>query len=185
MDNIWINILSNAGVAAIVSSFASYLINIFAQKHKYKDDYYKMVVKKRMDAYQYIETQIQVLKLTVVDNIDAKPYFMMFSGDRKMFFEGQTNLALVASNSLWLSEEMTDKLRQLQQDFLTIEAKITDNPDNNIRIGKEWYTKLGEDRRIIENCLKKDLLSLYNVKSFLKAKTEHRTVIMEIPKTNK
>ncbi len=185
MDSIWTTILSSAGVAAIVSAIASYIINSLMQKRRFRDDYYKMVIEKRMEAYQGIATQIQVLKLTVVDNIDAKPYFMMFSGDRKMFFEGQTNLVLVASNSLWLSEEMTDKLRQLQQDFLTIEAKITDNPVNNICIGKEWYTKLGEDRRIIENCLKKDLFSLYNVKSFLNKKTKQKSVIMEIPRTNK
>ena len=185
MDNSWITILSSAGVAAILSAIASYIINLLMQKRRFRDDYYKMVIEKRMETYQCIATQIQALKLTVVDDIDAKPYCMMFSGDRKMFFEGQTNLALVVSNSLWLSEEMIDKLRQLQQDFLTIEAKNTDNPVNNISIGKEWYTKLGEDRRIIENCLKKDLLSLYNVKSFLKQKTKQKSVIMEIPKTNK
>ena len=184
MDSIWINILSSAGVASIISACASYAINALMQKRKYKDDYYKMVVEKRMDAYQYIETQIQVLKLTVVDNIDAKPYFMMFSGDSKLFYESQYNLTLAASKSLWLTQEMVDNLRQLQQHFLTIGAKITDNPTNNISVGKDWYTKLVEDRCMIENCLKNDLLSLYDVKSFLKEKTEQKSVIMKIPKTN-
>ena len=184
MDSIWITILSSAGAAAIVSAIASYIINILTQKHKYKDDYYKMVINKRMEAYQYIETQIQVMKLTIVDK-DPNPYFMMFSGDSKLFYESQNNLTLAASNSLWLSQEMVDKLRQLQQHFLTIGAKITDDTENNILVGKEWYTKLGEDRRIIENCLKKDMLSLYDVKSFLKEKTERKSVIMEVPKTNK
>ena len=52
MDSIWINILSSAGVASIISACASYAINALMQKRKYKDDYYKMVVEKRMDAYR-------------------------------------------------------------------------------------------------------------------------------------
>ena len=67
METLW-TILSSAVVAAIVSSIASYIINILTHKREYKDDYYKMVIAKRIDAYQYIEKQIAVLKFVVVDD---------------------------------------------------------------------------------------------------------------------
>jgi len=184
MDNIWIAILSSAGVASIISAIVGYIFNILMQKRRYKDDYYKMVINKRMETYQHIETQIQVLKLSLVDE-DAQPFFMMFNGDDKFFYEAQINLTLATSNSLWLSQEMIDNLRQLQQDFLTIGAEITDDVNNNRIIGKKWYKKLGEDRRKVEDCLKQDLLSLYDVENFLKSKTIYKTITVNVPTSSK
>lgn len=184
MDSIWITILSSAGIASIISAIVGYFFNVLMQKRRYKDDYYKMVINKRMETYQHIETQIQVLKLSLVDE-DAQPFFMMFNGDAKFFYEAQTNLTLATSNSLWLSQEMIDNLRQLQQDFLTIGAEITDDVNNNRIIGKKWYKKLGEDRRKVEDCLKQDLLSLYDVENFLKSKTIYKTITVNVPTSSK
>jgi len=110
---------------------------------------------------------------------------MMFNGDDKFFYEAQINLTLATSNSLWLSQEMIDNLRQLQQDFLTIGAEITDDVNNNRIIGKKWYKKLGEDRRKVEDCLKQDLLSLYDVENFLKSKTIYKTITVNVPTSSK
>ena len=51
MNSFWITILSSAGIASVISALA----NLWMYKRKYKDDYYKMVISKRMDAYSKVE----------------------------------------------------------------------------------------------------------------------------------
>ena len=180
MNTFW-SILSSAVVAAIVSSIASYIINILTHKRKYKDDYYKMVIAKRMDAYQYIEKQIIVLKFVVVDDKDGGKYHQLFDGNEAQVIEYQTNLGLAIANSIWLSDNMVNALNKLQSHFLIIGYKISDNIDNNTTIGKEWYQTLVAERKEIEELLKKDLLSLHDVKSFLKKKSSYKKIIVNIP----
>ena len=181
MNNLLL-ILSSASVAAVVSAIASFIINVIMQKRKYKNDYYKTIINKRLDAYQHIETQIQVLKWSVADNDDTKLYCMMFSGDSEWCLDSQKHIKLALSKSLWLSQNMIDALNQLQKHFFEIENEITDVPENNIEVGKKWYSILGEDRNNIEDCLKNDMLSFHDVESFLETKADRKKVIINIPK---
>lgn len=183
MEPLW-TILSSAVVAAIVSSIASYIINILTHKREYKDDYYKMVIAKRMDAYQYIEKQIAVLKFVVVDDKDGGKYHQLFAGDETHIIEYQSNLRLAIANSIWLSDDMVNALNKLQSHFLIIGYKISDNIDNNTAIGKEWYQPLVSSRNEIEELLKKDLLSFHDVEVFLEKKSSHKKIIVNIPVSN-
>lgn len=185
MENLW-TILSSAGVAAVVSAVASYIISLLMQKRKYKDDYYKMVISKRMEAYEYVEKQIAVLKLIMADE-DGKTYPMMFGGGVKEFYEGQESLSFAMTHSLWLSEDMADALNVLQQDLLILSRLITDDAESNIALGKEWCQKLRQDRKVIEECLKKDMLTLYQVSSFLhrNRKSKRKTYFMPTDNNSK
>jgi hypothetical protein len=140
-----------------------------------------MVINKRMDAYQHLERQIQVLKMVEADNTDAKLYHYMFNNDSKQYFESQQHVRFALTKSLWISQEMLDVLNDFQKHLFEIENHISDDSDNNILIGKKWYPILSEDRCKIEDCLKKDMQNMYDAESFLKKKIERKKVIINVP----
>ena len=182
MESIW-TILSSAGVAAIVSSIASYVINTLMQKRRFRDDYYKMVIEKRMAAYQGIEDYIRLLKTSVLDKTDGKPYnAYIFGKTIHEFYEMQAYLAQLISQSLWLSESMIEALEELQQHILTIEEEIQLNKKTIQSIGKSWYNELGKTRKKIAKCLMKDLRDMVDVEGFLKGQRHRESVYYEITK---
>lgn len=151
------------------------------QIRRYKNDYYKTIINKRLDAYQHIETQIQVLKMVGADNTDAKLYMYMFNGDSNQYFESQKHVRFALTKSLWISQEMLDVLNDFQKHLFEIENHISDAPENNIHIGKKWHAILREDRNKIEDCLKNDMQNMYDAESFLKKKIERKKVIINVP----
>lgn len=184
MDNIWILVSSSAVIAAIVSSIASYLINKYSQNQAYKNDYYKSIISRRFETYQHIDDIIRALKSTMVDN--GKGCHTMFTGGKKEYYQTIAFLHNALTDSMWLSNEMFNELRKLNQLFLNIGDDITDDASSNIAIGKENYSKLGQYRTDIENQFKNDLLTMCDVEGFLETKVILKKLIYEIPnKTSK
>ena len=101
MENIWITIFSSAGVASVISAIASFVNNRLAHNREYKDDYYKMVIAKRMDAYSKVEVVILSLKKLVRDESDNCLYNIIFNNSHEEFFTFQTHLYEIAANSEW------------------------------------------------------------------------------------
>ena len=89
MENIWITIFSSAGVASVISAIASFVNNRLAHNREYKDDYYKMVIAKRMDAYSKVEVVILSLKKLVRDESDNCLYNIIFNNSHEEFFAFQ------------------------------------------------------------------------------------------------
>ncbi len=181
---IWGLIASSAVIAAIVSAIASFIINLLSQNRGYKQDYYKIIISKRVETYQYIEAQLEVMKFTIVDTT-GQGYYMMFSSPYDKYNDYQNNLRLALANSLWLSEQMLDALTRLNQMFLAIDAEMNNDIDNNIRVGKKYYQELADIRILVENNLKSDLSKLYKVHTFLKHKTKNKQILYNISKHHK
>jgi len=175
-------ILSSSAIAAVVSSVCSYFIQRSALARSYKQDYYKMIIGKRMEAYQYVEAQIAVLKMAVVDDRTGEGYHMIFNYEDSEYQQYQSNLRLALTHSMWLSENMIKALAALNQLFLTIDVEINQDVMHNISVGKKYYTQLASARTDVENNLKTDLLTLYDVKNFLNKKTEKKYRRYMIPK---
>lgn len=177
----WHIILSSAFVTSILSSVATWLIGNHAQNKSYKNDYYKLVINKRMDAYQYIDSQLKSMKITVLDD-DAKPYHSMFGGDQKFVYANQNDLLLARANGIWISEAMENALTELNQLLFEINSNITNDVKNNVAIAKNYYSKLADTREKVENQLRKDMLELYDVKGFLKEKKQSGLVEYKVQK---
>ena len=175
-------ILSSSAVAALVSSVCSYIIQSSALAKNYKQDYYKMILTKRLEAYQYIEAQIAVMKMTVADDRTGESYHVIFSYNDNKYHQFQGNLLLALTHSMWLSGQMINALAVLNQLFLTIDAEIEEDVEHNISVGKRYYKQLAEARVDVENSLKTDLLTLYDINRFLSKKTEKRMRHFWIPK---
>lgn len=166
---IWQIILSSALVSSILSSVATWLIGNHAQNKSFKNDYYKLVINKRMEVYQHIDNQLKAMKITTLDD-DAKAYHSMFYGDQKIVFANQHELSLARANGIWLSNDMENALSDLNKVLFEINQDITDDIESNVALAKMYYTKVADTREKVEKQLRKDMLELYKVKRFLKEK---------------
>ena len=166
---IWQIIFSSALITSIITNIASWMIGNYSQNKSFKNDYYKLVIKKRIDAYQYIDNQLRAMKVSTLDN-DAKPYHSMFYGSMKNIMERQQDFMLARANGVWISDEMEDALTALNQLLFEINNNLTDDINDNIALDKQYYPQLVDTRVKVEDQLRKDMLDLYKVKSFLKKK---------------
>ena len=166
---IWQIIFSSALVTSILSSVATWLIGNHALNKSFKNDYYKLVINKRMEAYQHIDNQLKAMKIATLDD-DARAFHSMFYGDQKTIYANQHDLFLARANGIWLSNDMENALSELNQLLFEINQDITDNIDNNVALAKKYYTQVADTREKVEKQLRKDMLVLYNVKRFLKEK---------------
>jgi len=163
MDTILISILSGSLTAALVSG----IFSIYAQKNNYKNDYYKYVIKKRIEAYEYIENFIVTIKGAAYDDTDNKSYHMIFTQDYDWFVERQSKLWLAITFGTWIENDTLSALTELTRMFVGIKPT-----DNLVDFGKVKYKEIAILRDKIENLSKRDILSLYDIKAFRKKKSE-------------
>lgn len=180
---IWQIILSSALVSSILSSVATWLIGNHTQNKSFKNDYYKLVINKRMEAYEHIDNQLKTMKITTLDD-DAKPFHSMFYGNQKTISENQNNLIIARANGIWLSNAMENELSELNKILFDINHEITDDIANNVSIAKSYYYKVAASREKVEKQLRKDMLELYKVKRFLKEKRKIGYVEYKVKITN-
>lgn len=178
---IWQIILSSALVTSILSSVATWLIGNHALNKSFKNDYYKLVINKRMEAYQYIDNQLKTMKLTTLDD-DAKAYHSMFYGNMQIVYDNQRDIMLARANGIWLSNDMENALSELNKLLFDINQDITDDIDSNVVIAKKYYTQVADTREKVEKQLRKDMLVLYDVKRFLKEKRKTGYVEYQVKK---
>lgn len=162
-----ISILGN-----IIVAFIAFWAGSSSQRRSYRDEYYKTVIQKRIEAYQFVEKQLGVMRMTVLDECDNKQYHAFFDNSGDKIFNYRHNLYQAIARCTWLSSEMMEALASLDDFFFEIDGKIEDDRDANIEIGKQYFSKLKSVQIRIGEILITDMEKLYEVKSFLKSKRE-------------
>ena len=171
MDNIWITILSSAGIASIISAIVGYFFNVLMQKRRYKDDYYKMVIAKRMDAYSKTEQVCKLLKTHTYDNETEGTYCIAFgSMDALLTLCKMMHNAL--SDNIWLSDSIHAEMQKLNKVIVEVEDGCRTKGFDVKRIGIELYADIDTKRINIEKQYAKDMLTLHDVEGFLKSKNK-------------
>ncbi len=51
----------------IIVAFIAFWAGSSTQRRSYRDEYYKTVIQKRIEAYQFVEKQLEVMRMTVFD----------------------------------------------------------------------------------------------------------------------
>lgn len=120
MNSFWITILSSAGIASLISAVALYITNMRVHKQKYKDDYYKMVIAKRMDAYAKVELLCKLLKTTTSCNDTNRQYCIAFE-DMDSLLTLCKALYAALSDNVWLSQDLHIELHELNDMVIKIE----------------------------------------------------------------
>lgn len=171
MDSLWITILSSAGIASLISAVALYITNMRVHKQKYKDDYYKMVIAKRMEAYAKVEEVYKLLKTYASEDFGQSGHCIIFN-DKEMLRICFKKLYKALNDNIWLSKELNDDLQYLN-DMLMLFKQELENSDGDIKeLGKLRNPIFAEIRTLIDKHYTKDMLALYDVKGFLKSKNK-------------
>lgn len=175
-------ILASSLIATIVSSIISAIISIKLKSLDYKNEYYKIILEKRLEAYKFLETQIAVLKGSVVDD-DGQVYHLIFHEGEDKFNEFQMNLFLAFSFGMWINASTMKRMEELNELFLKISRKIEGLSEEDIqKTGTSFYGEIVRLRSNLENSIREDLLNLHNLKSFKKnkAKPKKESQIIQI-----
>ena len=169
MPDFWIAIFSSSLLSGIVGALIAGAFGLRGKHNDYVNDYFKIIIKRRLEAYERLEQLINALKLTVLDD-DQRPYHQVFSNETtwtavyKLFLDS-------TSHPLWLSSEVFSKTRELNIMFL----KASHDKRDLVEFGKSNYAPIAELREEVERLHAKDMLNLHNVEDFLKQKREHRS----------
>ena len=161
-------IISLLGV--VLSAVVAYFTSINTQRNSYRNEYYKTIIQKSLDAYNFIDTQLMVMRVTMYDETDGKYYHVFFENEGGKYFEFQNNLTQATVRSIWVSAEMLDAIAILSHIFYEISDKISDDKEDNIKVGKEYYEKLRIAQLNVSKVLVSDIADLYDVDSFIKRK---------------
>lgn len=170
MENLNI-ILTSSLIAGIISALVSYFISVRLKKLDFKNEYYKEILKKRINAYQYIEAQIAVLKSVVLDENDNLPYHAIFSYGDVEFFDYQKNLIMAINYNLWIDDKTANILENLNELFYSLNIKTNGISEIEMhKLGKQYYQKLSDLRFELENSTKEGLYNLHDIRKAFKPK---------------
>lgn len=162
--DIWTIVLSSSVVSGIVSSAVGGWFSLRSKHNEYANAYYKLILERRLSAYEEVERLIVSIKVAVVD-AEKKPYHFLFSQDDG-HAEVYRQLHAVMSKALWL----TDDLFEATRDLNVLVYSGTNDEAGLIEFGKKNYTTIADLRTKMETIHAKDMLSLHDAPAFLKAK---------------
>ena len=147
-------------VAALISGAA-----VLRSKHtEYRNEYYKLVLQRRVAAYEAVERLIISLKTAILDS-DGRAYHILFS-DNQNIQNAHNLVAGLMLYALWLSDSIFSKGQELNRLMFTLQE------GKAIEFGKKNYETIASIRAEIERLLAVDMLRLYDIKTFLKEKNK-------------
>ena len=162
--NIWIVILSSTVVSGLISAIISGWFSLRSKNTEYSNSYYKMILERRLVAYEVVDQLIRSIKAGVVDS-DQRPYHLFFLKDDGQIYVYQ-KISEAMSKSLWLSEDVFDILRQ----FNVLVAEGSTKEIGLIEFGKQKYKVIAELRTKLERACAQGMIKLHDVPNFLKNK---------------
>jgi hypothetical protein len=157
-------ILSSSVVGGAIGAFIAGRFNLSVKDREYENEYYKLVLAKRIAAYESIQKLVTGLKTAVLDE-DRQPYHLLLSHEDDLP-EAYKCLYEISSQALWLSDDLFLQTRDLGR----LLFGATDHEGGTVAFAKKHYQKLATFREEIERLHIRDMLSLHEVKKFLKAK---------------
>lgn len=111
MNDIILAILS-----ALLGVFITLGITALINSISFRNDYYKIIIQKRIDAYSIIEILANKLNAIAIDSDTGKPYHIAFcKGSPEALEDIALTLLVAKDNRIWLSPEMNSFLDELNQ----------------------------------------------------------------------
>lgn len=163
-DITWTSILTSSVITAVTGGLLGGLVTLRVARNQYINDYYKLVLKKRVDAYEHVEDLITQLKTSLADDQDRKVYHFLFAeGDVSRAHKA---LFLISSQSMWLTDELVDETLKLNR----LLYQCPSDPAAAIAFAKEHYQTIAKARTRLERLHARDFSVLHEVRRFLKAK---------------
>lgn len=157
-------VLSSSVVSALISAGIGGWISLRTKKDEYTNTYYKMILERRIGAYEEVEALISTIKTAVVDS-DRRPYHILFSnvnGHAELWATLQKGMG----QALWLSDDLFEATRELNM----LVYADTSEAEGLIEFGKRRYEEIGKLRTKLEKLHARDMIELHDIKRFLRSK---------------
>jgi hypothetical protein len=161
---LWLAVLSSSVVSGVLGALIAGWFNLRSKRTEYANTYYKMVLEKRIKAYEAVERIISQIKIAVVDK-DNRPYHILFSNDDdhagvyKALMDG-------IPDALWLTDDLFEATRELN----LLVYSLAPEGSSLIEFGKVHYHEIAELRTKMEKLHIRDMTSLHEVPEFLRKK---------------
>ena len=170
----WVVILTSSVAGGVVGGIVSGFFALWSKSVDYANDYYKIVVRRRVEAYEELESLVSMFKTTLVDE-DRLPYHYVFSGENP-WLEINGTVLRIKSHALWITGEAFDISRRLNL-FL---FHLPTDTEGCIGFGKGNYQEIANLRAELERVVAKDTLSIHKVPAFLRAKRREKSSFSQI-----
>ncbi|HPH88458.1 MAG TPA: hypothetical protein PKV76_08285 [Chitinophagales bacterium] len=162
-------VLTSSLIAAVMTVFGNWLL----QRNNYRDDYYKKLLEKRLDAYEAVESLVgQLLQLSQLDDGRIAPIFCTLGKD--YFDSFLISIMATSSKSIWLDQKTNSKITELNAFLLT---KISNQIDESAtpaiidiqlsNLGAQYRDHIKNIRKELQQMLYSDIQSLHKIQPFI------------------
>lgn len=173
--NIW-SILGLILSSSLLTAFITIIANWFLQKDKYKKEYYKLILQRRLQAYELIDEYISNANMRTLIGNELYPTFIL---EEEFFGIHLVRIFEVKKHTRWISKELTEKLTEYNALLINIDNEINLTMDRKL-VAINNLEKIRNFQNEISNILMTDFRDLHNIKSFLKNKNEEKLIKFEI-----
>ncbi len=156
-------VLSSSFITALVTIAANWLIH----KDQYKKEYYKLILQRRLQAYEMIDEYISNLNTVTLLNNDLIHTFLF---NQEHFNIILIRMALIKKHDIWISKKLSIKLMEFNVLLVNIDTEINNKTNSIQQIGFNRRENIRKIKDEIYEILKEDFNNLYDIKSFLKSK---------------
>ena len=173
-------ILTSSLLSALLTSLLTGAFSVYTKKSEYRSAYFREVLQRRLDAYEFVDLQIAMLKSSVYDK-DRRLYHFVFAHSVEEFYKFQQNLFFGVAKALWISSRTKDIMLDMNRLFLTI-AEQYDLGQQLVEAGKHYYLDIVRMRDRLEESLLRDLQDLDDIPGFLKQKIREEKGLVRLDK---
>ncbi|MFZ1008535.1 MAG: hypothetical protein WAN65_16960 [Candidatus Sulfotelmatobacter sp.] len=168
MNQIWLAISSGV-LGGTLGSIAAGIFALRSKRNEYVNDYYKIIIARRIAVYEKVETLIASLRPEVVAPDDpVRPYHMPFAfEDTAKWKSAFLPTAEVLSQGLWLSRELFHETRELSRILFPF-----NKPESLIEYGRTVYPEVAARRQKIEQQLSETCWNCIKFRDFCGARTD-------------
>ena len=163
-NELLIALVSSGIIAALISS----IVTILFKQIDYKREYYRIIINKRLDAYEALEICLAFLEEAIMTEA-GKYYTFLESWEEFSDFDQKVRVAF--RKGRWISLKTITKLSEMQQYiYPLIETKLKKDlskyevMDKDLRI--EASKVLSTYRNELNELVRVDMLNLYKIKRF-------------------
>jgi hypothetical protein len=171
--------IAGAVGGALINGLIAGISGLRAKRAEYVNEYHKLVLAKRISAYEQLEMFISYLKISV-RGTDDRLYHLLFASDN--FGTAHQIMSAISSKGLWLSDEAFSKITELNHKILQTVPETA-----SIEFGKQNYQMAAKLREDLERIVASDMMELHNVDRFLKRKKKRPSqefITISLPEAN-
>lgn len=164
--------------SSVISSALTAFVNWYIQRNNYKNDYYKKLLDKRIEAYEMIVFYIDQMK-PIVDHKDGKVCHRFLSSGQELYNSFYASVAVGTGKAFWLSSDVSHLVTQFNiflHENINNEIQDLENIDQElIRLGIKNKQKISEFRINLEHQVQADFKDLHNIVKFTKGIYDEHT----------